>query len=83
MPSAFIKKISEERDISMRALEDIFEKAKTMAGKKFDEDDPQFYPHVTNVFKNMLGMSSNLQVVAFAKTVPSKIESVSECFMVD
>lgn len=83
MPTSFMRKISEERDISMRALEDIYEKAKTIATKKFDESDIQFYPYVTGIFKRMLGMSANPEVVAFSKKVPDRIESVSECFTVE
>lgn len=83
MPSNYLRKLAEERDMSMQALESVYEKARALAEKKFEEDDPQFYPYATGIFKRMLGMSSESSMVKLAKSmhVTSNVRSLEQCFM--
>lgn len=82
MPSSYLRKIAEERDMSMRSLEAIYERAKTLALKKFDEESPQFYPYATGIFKRMLGVSKDekMQALASAMYVTPRVRSLEECF---
>lgn len=85
MPSSYLRKIAEQRDMSMRSLEAIYEKAKSQALKKFDEESPQFYPYATGIFKQMLGLSKdeNMQALANAMHVTPKVRSLEECFITE
>lgn len=85
MPSNYLRKIAEERDMSMRSLESIYEKAKGMAIKKFDEEDPEFYPYATGIFKRMLGISNDkgMQSIAASMIVTPDVRSLEQCFTDD
>lgn len=69
MPNAYFQKISDERNISIRALEEVWEKAKNLATKKFDEGDKGYYAYTTSIFKRMLSLSSHQHLRSTASVI--------------
>ncbi|QJT71283.1 hypothetical protein GR11A_00246 [Vibrio phage vB_VcorM_GR11A] len=63
MPSSLVKKVAEERNMSVDKVEEYWDKAKKVADKKFKESDDSYYPYTTRVFKNMVGMAALNQSV--------------------
>lgn len=58
MPTNYIKKLSEDLNIPVATLEDTWERAKEIIGKKTNEEDPKYWPFVTTVFNNMMGIAT-------------------------
>lgn len=52
MPTALLKKIHTEHKIPMKELEELWEKAKSITEKKFDDEEHCAY--IMGVFKNMV-----------------------------
>ena len=59
MPTNYINKLSDELGIPVKTLETAWEQAKEIIGKKHAEDDPKYWPFVTSVFKNIVGISTS------------------------
>jgi hypothetical protein len=72
MPNSYFQKISDERNISIRALEEIWEKAKNLATDKFDEGDKGYYAYTTSIFKNMLGLSTREEFRSISSSIDDK-----------
>ena len=60
MTSSVIQKFAKEHKIPSAKVERYWEKAKSIAKKKFKTTDPQFYPYVTGILKKMLSVTSSI-----------------------
>lgn len=56
MPVPVLKKFAEESGKTMEEVEKAWEEAKQAALKQYDEDHPAYWPTVTNITKNKLGI---------------------------
>lgn len=59
MPISYIKKLSQYMSIPVSTLEEHWDQAKGIISKKMPEEDPKYWPYVTSVFKNMVGISTS------------------------
>lgn len=56
MPVPVLKKFAEESGKTLAEAEKAWEEAKIEAKKQYDEDHPAYWPTVTNITKNKLGI---------------------------
>lgn len=65
MPSNIIKSFASKSGKSEDEVEKLWNKAKSIANDDGrDENDDDFYPYVTGILKNMLGIEEDVQAVS-------------------
>lgn len=57
MPSNLVLKYAKETGKSVGTVENLWGRAKEIAGKKFSENDPAYYAYTTAILKNMLSIN--------------------------
>ncbi len=78
MPTAYIKKMSEESGISIDKLESYWDKAKEIALKDRKETDENFWGYVTGIFKNIIGENESTSESQLIQIVDSFFDYVCE-----
>ncbi len=58
MPTPYIQKLASDLNVDISQVEELWNRAKDIARSKFEESDDQYFPYVTGILKNMLGVSN-------------------------
>lgn len=56
MPTRLVKSFSKRTGKNISEVEKLWEKAKKSALSKYDQNDPEYFPYVVGIVKNMLGL---------------------------
>jgi len=78
MPTAYIKKMSDETGMSIKKLESYWDKAKEIALKDRNESDENFWGYVTGIFKNMIGEKESVNESVLVELVDAFFDYVCE-----
>ena len=75
VPTAYLKKVSDKKNMRMSAVEKIWEKAKNIAKDRFEEEDEKYYAYTTGVFKRMMSLSKNRYSKMVLKQIPNTMDT--------
>lgn len=74
MPNDYLKKVSDQRNMKIAAVEKVWERAKTLAKERFSPDDEQYYAYTTGIFKRMLSLARNDTAPVVLSACPSVLD---------
>lgn len=59
MPTPFLKKLAEKHHISLSKVEGIWDKAKSIVSKKYNQSSGSYWPLVVSITKKLVGESKS------------------------
>lgn len=68
MPSNYVKKVADEKNISLSKAEDYWKRAKKQASEQGHKED---YDYITSIFQSMVGISESEDPASYEHPIES------------